>query len=114
MNTEAFPCAWRYIEGNEKIKNAVSHHGIMQAIKPRRPARHAEISAAMKQIDMQANPTVKGKVRVQNPAFAPSGVRKYPYVNPDRGTSVVKACLCHNHTKRMASMAARNGRSVFV
>ena len=114
MNTEAFPCASRYIEGNEKIRNAVSHHGIMQANKLRKPARQAETSAPMKQIDRQVNPTLKGQVRAQNLAFAPSGVRKYPYVRLECGTSNVKARLCHNQTKRMATTATRKGRSVFV
>src|SRR5216684_1039443 len=114
MNTEAFPCASRYIEGNEKIRNAVSHHGIMQANKLRKPARQPKTSAAMKQIDRQVNPTLKGQVKAQNLAFAPSGVRKYPYVRPECGISIVKACLCHNQIKRMATTAARKGRSVFV
>ncbi len=114
MNIEAFPCPSRYIEGNEKIRNAVTHHGIVQANSPRKPARQADTSAATKQIDKQVNPTLKGQVRVQNPAFAPSGVRKYPYVRLERGTSIVKARLCHNQTKRITITAAKKGRSVFV
>jgi len=114
MKMEAFPCPSRYIEGSEKIRNVVSHHGIMQANKLRKPARQTETSAAMKPIDRQVNPTLKGQVKTQYLALAPSGVRKYPYVRPERGTSIVKACLCHTHTKRMATTAAREGRSVFV
>jgi|ERR1700686_4555649 len=114
MNTEAFPCASRYTEGKEKIRDAVSHHGIMQANRLRNPARQAETSAAIKQIARQVRPTLKGQVKAQNLAFAPSGVRKYPYVRPECGTSIVKACLCHNQTKRMATTAARKGRSVVV
>lgn len=85
----------------------------MQVNKLRKPARQAEASAAMKQIDRQVNPTLKGQVRAQNLAFAPSGVRKYPYVRPERGTSIVKAFLCHNQTRRMTTTAARQGRKVF-
>jgi len=114
MNMEAFPCASRYIEGIEKIKNAVSHHGIMQANKPRKPARQAETTPAIKQMDRQVKPTLKGQVRAQNLAFAPSGVRKYPYVRPECGTRIVKARLCHIQTKRIATTAAKKGRSVFV
>src|SRR5260370_41940422 len=110
---EAFPSPSKYIEGSAKIRNAVSHHGIMQANVRRAPARQPETSAAMKQTDRQVKPTLNGQVRTQNLAFAPSDVRKYPYVRPERGTSIVKACLCHNQIKRMATMAARNGRSVF-
>jgi hypothetical protein len=86
----------------------------MQANKLREPARQPETSAAMKQMDRQVNPALKGQVKTQNPAFAPSGFRKYPYVRPERGTSIVKACLCHNQTKRMTTTAARKGKSVFV
>jgi hypothetical protein len=59
----------------------------------------------MKQTDRQVKPTLNGHVRTQNLAFAPSGVRKYPYVRPARGTSVVKACLCQIQIKRIAAMA---------
>src|SRR5260370_6366721 len=114
MKMEAFPCASRYSEGNEKMRIAVSTHGIMQANKLRKPARQPKTIAAMKQIDRQVNPTLKGQVKAQNLAFAPSRARKYPYVRPECGTSIVKDCLCHNQTKRMASTAARKGRSVFV
>jgi hypothetical protein len=114
MKMEAFPCPSRYMEGNEKTRNAVSHHGIMQANKLRKPARQAETSAAMKQMAKQVSPTLKGQVKAQNLAFAPSCVRKYPYVRPECGTSIVKACLCHNQTKRMATTAPRKGRSVFI
>jgi hypothetical protein len=86
----------------------------MQAAKRRKPARQAENSAAMKQINRQANPTLRGQVRVQNLAFAPSGFKKYPYVSPERGTNIVKACLCHNQTKRMTPIAARKGTSILV
>ena|SRR6202035_1660228 len=114
MKIEAFPCASRYMEGNAKTKNVASHHGIMQANKRRKPARQPVTSAAMKQIDTQVNPTLNGKVRTQNLAFAPSGCRKYPYVRPECGTSIVNACLCHHQIKRVASIAARKGKSVFV
>jgi hypothetical protein len=86
----------------------------MHADKKRKPARQAETSAAMKQIDRQVSPTLKGQVRIQNLAFAPSGFRKYPYVRPERGTNIVKACLCHNQTKRITTMATRKGTSVLV
>jgi hypothetical protein len=92
----------------------VSHHGITQANKLRKPALQAETSAATRQMDRQVNPTVKGQVRTQNLAFAPSGVRKYPYVRTECGTSIVKACLCHNQTKRVTTTAARKGSNVFV
>jgi hypothetical protein len=91
----------------------MSHHGIMQANKLRKPARQAETSAAMKKIDRQVNPTLKGQVRTQNLAFAPSGVWKYPYVRLECGTSIVKVRLCHAQTKRITITAARKGRSVF-
>lgn len=102
------------MEGKEKIRNAVTHHGIVQANSPRKPARQADTIAAVKQIDKQVKPTLKGQVKVQNPAFAPSGVRKYPYVRPERGTSIVKACLCHSQTKRITSTATRKGTSVLL
>jgi hypothetical protein len=70
MKMEAFPCASRYIEGNAKIRNAVSHHGITHANKPRKPARQPETSAAIKQTDRQVKPTLKGQVRTQNRASA--------------------------------------------
>src|SRR6267143_1791937 len=114
MKMEAFPCASRYMEGSVKIRNAVSHHGIMQASKRRKPARQPVTSAAMKLTDTQVKPILNGKVRTQNLAFAPSGCRKYPHVRPERGTSIVNACLCHHQIKRMAIMAARKGKSVFV
>jgi hypothetical protein len=114
MKMEAFPCPSRYIEGSEKIRKAVSHHGIMQANKLREPVRQAETRAAMKQIDRQVNPTLKGQVKVQNLALAPSGIRKYPYLRPECGTSIVKACLCHSQIKRITTTATRKGKSVLV
>src|ERR1700722_3609305 len=114
MNMEAFPCASRYIEGSAKIRSAVSHHGIMQANERRLPARHPETSAAVKQTDRQVKPTQNGQLRTQNRAPAPSGVKKYPYVRPELGTSIVNACLCHSQIRRMTMMAARKGRSVFL
>jgi len=49
-------------------------------------------------MNRQADPNLNGQVRVQNQAFVPFGVRKYPYMRPERGTSIVEACLCHNQT----------------
>jgi hypothetical protein len=95
------------MEGNAKMRNAVSHHGITQANKLRVPARQAETSAVMKQRDKQIKPTRKGHVKTQNLAFAPCGVRKNPYVRPGRGTSIANACRCHN--QRMTTIAARKG-----
>ena len=86
----------------------------MHADKKRKPARQDETSAAMKQINREVNPILRGQVRVQNFAFAPSGVRKYPYVSPERGTNIAKACFCHNQTKRITPMAARKGTSILV
>jgi hypothetical protein len=111
---DAFPCASRYIEGKEKIKNAVSHHGITQANKRRKLARQADTRVSVKKKDKNTNPTLNGQVRVQNLAFAPSGFRKYPYVSPERGTSIVKACLCHSQITRMAITAAKRGKSILV
>src|SRR6267143_3756765 len=110
MKIEAFPCPSRYNEGSEKIRNAVSHHGIMQANKLRKPARQAETTAAMKQIHRQVNPTLKGQVKAQNLAVAPSDLRRYRYVRPGCGTSIVKACLCHSQTKRITTTVARKGK----
>src|ERR1700693_604489 len=101
MNTDAFPCASRYIEGSAKIRNAVSHHGIMQANERRAPVRHPETSAATQQIARQVKPTQSGQSRTQNRAFAPSGLRKYPYVRPDSGTNFVNDCLCQNQIERI-------------
>ena len=42
MNTEAVPCASRYMEGSAKMRNAVSHQVITQANKLRVPARQPE------------------------------------------------------------------------
>jgi hypothetical protein len=102
------------MEGSEKIRNVVIHHGIMQANKPRKPARHAETSPAMKQITRAVIPTLNGQLRVQNRAFTPSGFRKYPYVRPERGTSSVKASLCQDQTKRTTTTARRKGKSILL
>jgi len=78
MNTKAFPCAARFIEGAAKARNADNHQGTMQANERRAPARQPEINDAMQQTDRQVNPTQNGQVRTQNPAAAPAGLRKYP------------------------------------
>src|SRR5713226_7856601 len=114
MNTEAFPCASKYIEGSAKMRKAASHHGIMQANERRAPARQPKTTAVMQQTDRQAKPDHNGQLRTQNRACAPSGLRKYPYVRPADGTSIVNAFLCHNQIKRIVTIAARNGRIVFA
>ena len=70
MKTEAFPCASRYIEGNAKTRNVVTHHGSTQANNPRRRARQPETSAAIRQATRQVRPTQKGQARTQNLASA--------------------------------------------
>src|SRR5260370_41576847 len=62
----------------------------------------------------EGQPHSKGTSQSPEYSFAPSDVRKYPYVRPEWGTSIVKACLCHNQTKRMATTAPRKGRCVFI
>src|SRR5208282_5260335 len=42
MNTKAFPCAARFIEGAAKARNADNHQGTMQANERRAPARQPE------------------------------------------------------------------------
>lgn len=56
----------------------MTHQGIVQAKRPRKPARQADTIAVVKQRNKQVKPTLKGQVSVQNAALAPSGLRKYP------------------------------------
>src|ERR1700683_979176 len=114
MKMEAFPCPSRYIEGSAKITIAASHHGTMHAIERRALPRHHKTSATMQQTDRQATPTQNGHTRTQNRAFAPSGLRKYPYVRPAFGTSAVNDCLCQNQINKIVMMAAKNGKNVLM